>query len=141
MAKSKICAVIRPMTVGRGHAPAILADILRDEDITLTSFRVWQPCATTMRALGKSLGDDNATIELEDTWIYVQHNLRPSTWILAFESDMSNDDLHARLTSIYRTRIFPRFSSQSGPVTYKSIDTPMRIFPPESTDIVFAMLF
>lgn len=43
--------IIKPVSVGRGDAPAILHDILHNTPVALRGFRVWRICDTSWKAL------------------------------------------------------------------------------------------
>jgi hypothetical protein len=104
--------MIKPLTVGRKQAPAILDYILQTCPVSLRFFREWEICATTWRALyaDKDLADVNILTSLpgigRTAWIGLfTHKDRisdpyPVISELCGKTDLNNSSIR----SIWRTR-------------------------------------
>lgn len=77
--------MIMPLSVGRGHGPKILRDLMDKCPITLRKFRSWSVCNTTWRALCDNDQEAQAHIDLalppgkRDAWICLFTHLDRTT--------------------------------------------------------------
>lgn len=69
--------VIKPMSIGRGHGPKILEELLSSAPLVLRRFRAWNLCQTTLRVLCES-----PSLEFEDEKIHLGRS--QESWICLF---------------------------------------------------------
>lgn len=73
---------IKPMSVGRGDAPQILADILKDCPVSLRMFRVWPICDTTLIGLCRTKGLHDSGLDYEVEKIHPARKV--DSWVCVF---------------------------------------------------------
>jgi hypothetical protein len=90
--------IIKHLSIGRGHGPFILSDILRKAPVSLRMFRHWKICDTSLKALCTNTRacDTYLSYNLEsDSGM----SLRPS-WICLFTHLDRSSDPHPILDDV-----------------------------------------
>lgn len=135
--------VIKPMSIGRGHGPVILENILENCPVSLRSFRSWPICDSTLYAMTRDTGPHSSILEYELERIHPPRQIH--SWCCIFthldRSKDPTDTLNNYCGPFDRTEWLNDHLRYKFAITKNPTDTVVHIPQPTRTKFESNLLF